>query len=213
MKRLEILEPLIYLRTENDFYVVRILQRKKDNPELEYSEKQLKVYTFYSWQEFDKQKNRIKEICDLNNARAYLRLNTQNAVTISMLMQKEIIDNILNNCAWKNEGVWNSVSGKGGSKDWWVIDMDAEHLHLKDDVIKELKKHYKDRKTYDRFSEINPISNFPIFINTTKSGIHIICKPFDTRVIEKFNTELSSQGTPTIVIQKDANTVLYIGNE
>lgn len=204
MKRLELLKPLINLRTENDFFVVRILQRKKDNPDLEYSEKQLKVYTFYSWVEFEKQQSRIKELCDLNNARAYLRLNTQNAVTISYLMQKEIIDNIMNNCAWKNEGVWNSVSGKGGSKDWWVVDIDTEHLHLYERIVADIVNEYGQRMSL-------VVGN--IFRNETKSGIHLICKPFDRRIIDRFNTELSDEGIPTIIIQKDANTVLYIGNE
>ena len=62
MKRLEALRPLINLRSENDFFVVRKLQRRKDNPDLQYPEKQLKVYSFYSWEEFDKQAERIKEL-------------------------------------------------------------------------------------------------------------------------------------------------------
>lgn len=224
MKRLEALRPLINLRTENDFFVVRILQRRKDNPELQYPEKQLKVYSFYSWEEFDKQADRIKELCDLNNARAYLRLNTQNAVTISYLMQKEIIDNIMNGCAWKNEGAWNSVSGKGGSKDWWVLDLDEEHINYILDtpkvgtfsgLLKNLKadltaSDYMWRKDTNMDSVF---TDYPIVENPTKSGIHLIVKPFDVRIMEKYNSELSSKGIPTIQVQKDANTVLYIGNE
>lgn len=204
-ERLKILKPLVNLdKDENDFMRIMILQRKKDNPSLEYSEKQLKVYTFYSWAEFEKQEARIKELCDLNNARAYLRLNTQNAVTISYLMQKEIIDNIMNNCAWKNEGVWNSVSGKGGSKDWWVVDIDDEHLHLYERIVTDIVNEYGQRISL-------VVGN--IHKNETKSGVHLICKPFDRRIIDRFNTELSDEGIPIIIIQKDANTVLYIGNE
>ena len=206
MKRLKILKPLVNLdKDENDFMRVMILQRRKDNPDLEYSEKQLKVYTFYSWAEFYKQEARIKELCDLNNARAYLRLNTQNAVTVSMNMQKEIIDNIMNNCAWKNEGVWNSVSGKGGSKDWIILDLDSEHIHLEKGITEDLVVHYM-KRSFEKATTV-------IIPNKTKSGIHLICKPFDTRILDKYNRELSEKGIPTIIKQPDANTVLYIGNE
>ena len=51
-----------------------------------------------------------------------------------------------------------------------------------------------------------------IIENPTKSGVHLICKPFDTRILDKYNKELSSKGIQTIQIQKDANTILYIGN-
>lgn len=238
-KRLEILKPLVKLKDPNDFFVVRILQRGKDVPGLERSAKQLKVYSFYNWDEFNKQKHRIIEICELNKARAYLRLNTQNAYDISLKMQKEIVDNLLNNCAWKNEGVWNSVSGKGGSKDWWVIDLDKEHLSeiyteglsayttsksiLKDRIIIDLISEYQTRKNpigkvaiAHMMGQVPEIVHFDvkeyIIENKTKTGIHLIVKPFDARILEKYNKHLSDKGLPVIQIQKDANTVLYIGN-
>ena len=238
MKRLNLIKPLITLRTDNDFFVVRILQRRKDNPEMDRPERQLKVYSFYSWEEFDKQKARIMELCILNNARAYIRLNTQNAYDISLRMQKEIADNLINDCAWKNEGIWNSVSGKGGSKDWWVLDLDTEHLHLLNLIKDELAVYFNLREekiigeTVDKmnkfigesksglFGKMEPTmvagkygNMFPLGENPTKSGVHLLTRPFDTRILDKFNKELSAKGIPTIQIQKDANTVLYIGNE
>lgn len=236
MKRLEQLKPLINLKNKNDFFIVRILKRRKDNPDLEYSEKQLKVYSFYSWEDFHKQEARIKELCDLNNARAYLRLNTQNALDISLRMQKEIIDNILNDCPHKNEGVWNSITGKGGSKNWVLLDLDEEHLHLLKDIKQDLNVEFNKREDKlveeviadihsfrdknGMFGELtrekvkDSYSNmFPLIENPTKSGVHLITRPFDTRILEKYNKELSSKGIPTIVIKKDSNTILYIGNE
>ena len=57
--RIEKLKPLINFN-KDEFIVVRILQRKKDNPNLEYSVKQLKTYSFYSWEELESQIYRIK---------------------------------------------------------------------------------------------------------------------------------------------------------
>ena len=224
--RIEKLKPLINFN-KDEFIVVRILQRKKDNPNLEYSVKQLKTYSFYSWEELESQIDRIKEICDMNNARAYIRLNKQNSVDVSLRCISEMSDNLRTGNSSKNKGVWDSVSGKGGSKDWWVLDLDSEHIDLKDDLIQTLIYSYNNRNgefdcywitnyNFDMLDFLRKdtlcMNNYPIYENQTKSGTHIICKPFDTRILDKYNKELSSKGIQTIQIQEDANSILYIGN-
>lgn len=232
--RLEKLKPLINFN-KDEFIVVRILSRRKDNPDLEYSVKQLKTYSFYSWEELESQIDRIKEICDMNNARAYIRLNKQNSVDVSLRCISEMSDNLRNGNSSKNKGVWDSVAGKLGSKDWWVLDLDEEHLKeiyitglslyttLIDRIIIDLINEYQNRKNTigkiaiaHMMGQVPEIINFDakkyIIENPTKSGIHIICKPFDTRILDKYNKELSSKGIQTIQIQEDANTILYIGN-
>lgn len=234
MDRLNLLKPLITLK-ENEFCFVQIFIRRKDNPDLELSVKRLKSYSFYSWEELESQMNRIKEICDINNARAYIRLNKQNSVDVSLRCISEMSDNLRTGNSSKNKGVWDSVSGKLGSKDWWVLDLDEEHLQeiyitglslyttLRDRIIIDLINEYQNRKNTigkiaidHMMGKVPEIINFDakkyIIENPTKSGIHIICKPFDTRILDKYNKELSSKGIQTIQIQKDANTVLYIGN-
>lgn len=226
--RLNLLKPLINFN-ENEFIFVQIFQRRKDNPDLELSVKRLKSYSFYSWEELESQMNRIKEICDINNARAYIRLNKQNSVNVSLRCISEMSDNLRTGNSSKNKGVWDSVAGKLGSKDWWVLDLDSEHLNIKPSlhpgitlpycIELDLKESYFNRVLnqiggYFDEKEVDEISKekYPIIYNFTKSGIHLICKPFDTRILDKYNKELSSKGIQTIQIQKDANTILYIGN-
>lgn len=226
MDRLNLLKPLINFN-QDEFIFVQIFQRRKDNPELDLSVKRLKSYSFYSWEELESQIDRIKEICDMNNARAYIRLNKQNSVDVSLRCISEMSDNLRTGNSSKNKGVWDSVSGKLGSKDWWVLDLDSEHIDLKDDLIQTLIYSYNNRNgefdyywiTNYNFDMLNFLrkdtlcmNNYPIYENQTKSGIHIICKPFDTRILDKYNRELSAKGIQTIQIQKDANTILYIGN-
>jgi hypothetical protein len=203
-QRLKNLKELVEFK-QDEFIFVQIFQRRKDNPDLELSVKRLKSYSFYSWEELEKQIPRIEEICDLSNARAYIRLNKQNAVDVSLRCITEMAENLRKGNASNNKGVWDSVSGQAGSKDWWVLDLDTEHLHLKLDIANELSWSYEERKN-KLFGEI-------IYFNETKSGVHVICKPFDTRILDKYNKELSSKGIQTIQIQRDANTILYIGNE
>lgn len=233
-KRLEILKPLIQFE-KDEFIFVQIFQRRKDNPDLELSVKRLKSYSFYSWSELEEQIPRIQEICDLNNARAYIRLNKQNAIDVSLRCISEMSDNIRNGNPHKNKGVWDSVSGKVGSKDWWILDLDTEHLEIKESILNELREEYRKRENTILAKQItemnillddmgvkdsqgytvelaNNLLNYTAIENKTKSGIHIICKPFDTRILDKYNKELGRKQLPTIQIQKDANTVLYIGN-
>lgn len=224
-ERIVLLKPLVKLE-KDEFVFVQIFQRRKDVPELELSVKRLKSYSFYSWEELESQIPRIQEICDLNNARAYIRLNKQNSIDVSLRCIQEMTENIRNQNSHKNKGVWDSVSGKIGSKDWWVLDFDAEHFGVKikqyfehdGQVEKEiyqflwmdLKTYFYNRNSSESYDETD--LKFPIIPNPTKSGIHLIVKLFDTRILEKYNKELSSKGISTIQIQKDANTILYIGN-
>ena len=212
MDRIDLLKPLINLQ-KDEFFVIRILKRRKDNSELENQTKQLKTYCFFSWDDLLSQYDRIKELCDLNNARAYIRLNKQNSVDVSLRCIEEISQNIRNGNSHKNKGVWESVSGKLGAKDWWFLDLDDEHLHLKQEIVETLSNHYFERfkpdgiPTKEWSAEV-----YRIIENPTNSGVHIICRPFDTRILKPFNKQMSDKGLPTIQIQKDANTVLYIGN-
>lgn len=214
IERLELLEPLIKFE-KDDFFFVQIFQRRKDVPELDLNVKRLKSYSFYSWEELKNQAERIQEICDLNQARAYIRLNSQNSVDVSLRCIAEMTQNLLDGNPSKNKGVWDSVSGKKGRKDWWVLDIDVEHLSFK----------YGDKFTIDQVLCADIIEHFQnrgfteedldkkIIYNPTKSGYHLILPPFDTRILEKYNKKLSSAGVETIKIQKDCNTILYIGQQ
>lgn len=215
-KRLNLLKPLVTFE-ENEFVFVQILQRRKDNPGLELGVKRIKSFTFYNWQELEKQFDRIVELCDLNNARAYIRLNKQNSVDVSLRCIEEISKNLRQGHPDNNRNVWDSVSGQGGKKDWWVLDLDTEHLDLFEDIYNAIGEEYirrtgKELSFRERNAECYHINTYMLKVNETKSGLHLICKPFDVRILEKFNKELSAKQLPTIQIQKDANTILYIGN-
>lgn len=214
-KRLNLLKPLVNFET-NEFVFVQILQRRKDNPGLELGVKRIKSFTFYNWQDLEKQFDRIVELCDLNNARAYIRLNKQNSVDVSLRCIEEISKNLRQGHPDNNRNVWDSVSGQGGKKDYWVLDLDTEHLDLLESIGSDIATHFVDRHLKD--PSFDPemaefiCDFFPIVPNHTKSGVHLITRPFDTRILDKYNKELSAKQLPTIQIQKDANTILYIGN-
>ncbi|MDR1019057.1 MAG: hypothetical protein LBM02_10205 [Lachnospiraceae bacterium] len=162
--RLNLLKPFIKFN-ENEFIFVQIIQRRKDNIDMNLPVKRLKSYSFYSWEELESQCDVLKDICDLNNARLYIRLNKQNSVDVSLRCISEIVENLKNGNPHKNKGVWDSVSGKLGSKDWWLLDLDREHLFPKEDIIRDLTQHYTERCV---------LNDETILLNKTKSGVHLI---------------------------------------
>ena len=60
---------------KNDFYFVQVLKRRKDNPEMERDMVVLNNYYIDSTADFNKKIGSIKALCNVENARAYFRIN------------------------------------------------------------------------------------------------------------------------------------------
>ena len=69
---------------ENAFYFLKILKRRKDNPGLERDVINIKDYFIYSFKEFDNLRSEIRNKCDMENARAYFRINRRDAKKVAM---------------------------------------------------------------------------------------------------------------------------------
>lgn len=188
---------------ENDFFFIQIFKRRKDHPRLEHPVVRLKSYSIYSIDELVKIMPKIIEYCDLYKARAYIRLNKQNSIDVSLRCIEQISKNIRDGNSQNNRGIWDSVSGDEGSKNYWLLDIDNEHITSTIDIVDDIKLELNNHFSNVRGTEM-------LFIeNKTKSGIHIITKPFDGRILSKINKGFSDSGIETIKILKDCNTLLY----
>jgi len=184
------------------YYFIQIFKRRKDHPDLKYGVIRLECYSIQSIEEFDNIIDEIIDLCNKEGARAYIRLNSQNILQTVYRCSQRMIDNAMrNDIGSNNKNLWNSESGKGGKKDFWVIDIDKEHLDVYDDIVNHVKSiislHFKDV----RKQEVD------ILTIPTKSGYHIISPPFDVRIID--SGAFIGTKMPTIQIQKDANTLIY----
>ena len=71
----------LVFNNKDEFYFVQIIQRKKDGNEglhVRNGYRLIRSYYIYSVEEFNNLESRIKELCESNNARAYINLNVRN---------------------------------------------------------------------------------------------------------------------------------------
>lgn len=205
MNNLKLIENTGYLnfREDGDFYFIQIFKRRKDNPDLELGVKRLKSYCVYSIKELTELFPKIIQKCKENNARAYIRLNKQNAKDVTLRCIEQLSKNIRTGNLEKGRTVWDAVAGQGGSKEWWAVDIDAEHIMenpLIDTEIRSILQHYFEVDRKIKF-ECNKVE--------TLTGVHLIVRPFDIRILHTINRQFQHKKIPNIQVQKDCNTLLY----
>lgn len=188
----KLIRSLLAFESEGDFYFLQVLKRRKDNPSLSKDVKLINNYFIYSLEQFDGLEEHIINECNINNARAYIRLNVRNSKKIALQTLKKITDLIICEDYKAVKTAYISACGEFHSdkNKKWIIDVDNLSIDidsLKNDLYKLQKETGKE----------------PILIQIpTKNGIHIITHPFN---LQEFKKQYS-----LIDIHKDNPTILYI---
>lgn len=199
---IELIKDLLVFETNDDFYFLQILQRKKENPNLGSNSKVIKNYYITSTEHLIEKYDEIKSLCNMFNARASLRLNKRSFEKVAFkslenfanVMQTKEYKHIMN-CYDKACGLLNNEKQKK-----WIVDIDRNELVWLEQIINSVQ-------------ESEPNGNKIIIQLPTKSGIHLITKPFNViQFKENLKNELSKyfMGEITIDIHKDNPINLYI---
>lgn len=158
---------------KNYFYVIQILKRKKDNPDMNTSEQLKRTYCVYNLEEYNKIKTSVVEWCEKYNARAYILASPRDAEIIAYHCLKLTTDHILNKNFKSVKNVYESVCGSHPAKDnkLWILDIDnPSNLGS---VLEFLK-----------VSDVKIIK-----VVKTVNGFHVIIKPFNPVDYKKKFTE------------------------
>ena len=188
---IDLILPFINPESDDDYYFLQIIKRKKENPELGANSRIIKNYYIKSKDDLLKKYEEIKAICIATNSRASIRLNKRN-FKISAL---KTMENIANSMISNNNKVYNCFDRSAGihhndNNKKWILDFDF----FIDD---------KDIESYKYFiNSIEPIGNKILAKIPSKNGFHLITKPFNS---EKFKRDF-----PKIEIHKDNPTNLFI---
>lgn len=187
------IKELLNFSDKNDFYMLYVFKRKKDQPEGERDNHQsvrtIKTYCIDSIEHLDKRYDEIKQLCEMFKARAYIHVQKQNHNDVSLDMLALLAERIKNGV--KNQkGLFDSVVGQIKTQEKrWIIDIDTKDKQFLRDVAMNLMA-------------IQPIGNKVEKVIKTKNGFHLITCKFNVMEFKKLY--------PEVDIQKKNPTLLYL---
>lgn len=189
------IEKLLDFSENHTFYFIQILKRRKENPEMKTGVRVIDNFYLYKPEDLEKIKEKIVEVCTLNNARAYINVNRLDLKRIALFASKKTIELIIQGDYVSIKNVYPSVCGSHSSENEkrWVVDIDIKDQDYIMKVIRDIG---------DLHAKI-PKSNYKILTCLeTKNGFHIITNPFNLNEFKKIH--------PEIDVHKSSPTILYI---
>lgn len=187
----DILKDFMDFSDPGKFYLALVVQRKKDNPELDRSERIIKNYMIPTREKLEYIREEMETLCKVFNARVYLYINRRSFKNTQKAMAKVLIDQICSESVSNLNHLFDSCAAAHGCGDkFWIIDVDLPHkpdvcssdsyMRLESDIkmrlfdgLEALKPELLDGETRVRL------------VVPSKNGFHIVTRPFDTREWER----------------------------
>jgi len=190
----EIIKPMLKFESEDDFYFVQILQRKKDNPDGAHgnnnSTRLIKAYYINSTEHLDSLKDEMIFFANHFNARVGLNLNKRSYEKTAFNTLKKVAEVMHNKDFQMVKRAWNTSCGiHNGTDKIWLLDIDQIDM----EYVNQVKMFVN-----GVFPQIDKI----LGLIPSKSGFHLITKGFDLR---DFSIKY-----PEIEVHKNNPTNLYI---
>lgn len=188
------LEWLLDFYSDDTFYFLQIIRRRKDNPDIPNEKsnnyRSIKTYFITSKEQFNSLKDEIVDLCHMFNARAYLGLNKRSFKRTAFETMREISKLIYHEQYHKVMKVYNSCAGYYSTGDKiWIVDVD--NTDILNETIEEIKK--CDSVFSDQIIDIIP----------TLNGNHILTRPFNLGQFEPFKVKNN------IDVHRNNPTLLY----
>jgi hypothetical protein len=165
---LEQIKQFLVFPSEDTFYDLQIIQRRKENPDMETNHRTVKHYSIKSIEHLERLLPEIISICDVLNARGCINLNRRSYEFLAKQMLKKIPDIYLANSYSTMGSAYESLVGLYTSEPKelrkWIVDIDINSMA----VVKEVMDFIDD-------------NNREVIIWTvlkTKNGYHLITTPF-----------------------------------
>jgi hypothetical protein len=185
--------PFLKFNSEDDFYYLQILQRKKENETLNSNSRVIKNYYIKSEKYLLDRYDEIKKLCNVFNARASIRLNKRSFEKVGYKTMVNIANTMSNkDFKFLNKSYDRAVGvSHNDSKKKWILDIDGEMTY----------QELEDLENFINY-EIEPKTKKTYCYIPSKSGLHLITQPFN---LESFRQKYSE-----IEVHKDNPTNLYI---
>ena len=168
---LDQIKPMLEFESEDDFYYLQIMQRKKENPQLGSNSRVVKNYYIRNFKDLETRYDEIKAVCKLFNARAMLRLNKRSFRNVAFKTMQNIANSMANGEYSFIRKSYDRACGDGHNDTIkkWIIDIDGEH---DESYVQAM---------IDHIERSRPEGKKLLLRLPTKNGIHLITRPFDLR--------------------------------
>lgn len=193
----ELITSLLKFDNPEDFYYLQVIQRKKDMPPgykygTNNNSRSIKNYYITNLEYLEVKMPEIIKLCEVFNARASIRLNKRSFKNVAYRTLTKIAGTMANGNYFHIRNSYAKACGTGHNdkNKKWILDLDEPH-QLTDEYL---------NKLIHTIEGFRPEGNKLIATIPSKSGLHLITKPFD---LSKFEFE-------GIDIHKDNPTNLYI---
>ena len=177
----------------NEFYMIQILKRTKDQKGYEGKCKQstIKSYFVSSPEYLEAKRDEIIGLCEMFNARAYINLNKKSYKQVAM-KSLEILAGKIAHEDYNIKSMFESACGQTGACDGfktWIVDFDSKDLDELDRVKSIIES--VEPKGVNKIVETVP----------TRHGYHLITKPFNKKEFnELYNEKIDvHDNNPTIL--------------
>lgn len=182
------------------FYVIELMRRGKDNPDMPAANYHFKNYYIFSWDDLRRCESEIKLLCKTLRMRAYCSVNWKSLKAVSLNTSAEFAQRIASGDLKKIWTSWSSQCGlfKKRGENLWVIDVDdteagSPRIQKIKDAINKCTTTYQGGLVFE----------FP-----SRTGIHLIYRPFRIDQFEKLCQE-SSVPLSKDDIKKNHLTLLF----
>ena len=178
--------------SEDDFYFIQILQRKKDNPVFPQNNRLVKYYVVRSIDYLRHIEPEVKAICYATTARAYISLNRRSFRKCTIAALTELATIIRSDQYVHLPSLFTSVAGSTNAdpEKKWIIDIDTKDESIGTNVL-----------TFIDSLEPNIGESKLKLVVPTLNGFHLITTPFN---LQRFREKY-----PDIDVHKDNPTLLY----
>lgn len=208
----DIIKPLLKFTDHQDFYFLQLLLRKKDGNDVpagsDNQHRLVRDYHITSPEMLDEIKEDVIRRCNETNARAYIRLNKRNYKTIAMAYAQETLEKARKGEQFGNTyNEINSVIGRfpeGHKEDkTWLVDIDdfgpdSNKVQVAMSIIRNYCKPYDDEQ-----------NKKVVAVIPTRTGTHLITKPFDLQMFNKFKQAEHLSDDGEVAVLHDNPTILY----
>lgn len=181
---------------EDDFYMLQIIKRRKENPDMDKNSIALKTVYLHRKDQLLDLKDDLVDLARKHNARIYINPNRKSFKKCTLACLKEFADRISTDDYHKPYKIFDSVAGACGSKHAiWVIDIDWDELEdvkFRDGYVNEMCRF---------INSLQPVNveNKVVMVNDTKNGTHILTTPFNVYDFTQKYTIQVHKNNPTLL--------------